>query len=38
MLTDNGTHFASPGNVRSAAEEIRRAMDNHEQFLAHASE
>ena len=38
VLTDNGTHFTSPGNARSAAAEIRRAMDNHEQFLAHAFE
>jgi len=38
VLTDNGTHFTSPGNVRSAAAEIRRAMDNHEQFRAHAFE
>ena len=35
VLTDNGTHFTSPGNVRSAAAEIRRAMDNHEPFRAH---
>ncbi len=38
VLTDNGTHFTSTGNVRSAAAEIRRAMDNHEPFLAHAFE
>jgi transposase InsO family protein len=38
VLTDNGTHLTSPGNIRSAAAEIRRAMDNHEQFLAHAFE
>ncbi len=38
VLTDNGTHFTSPGNVRSAAAEIRLAMDNHEQFCAHAFE
>ncbi len=38
VLTDNGTHFTSPGNVRSAAAEIRRAMDNHEPFRAHAFE
>ncbi len=35
VLTDNGTHFTSPGNIRSAAAEIRRAMDNHEPFRAH---
>ena len=38
VLTDKGTYFTSPGNVRSAAAEIRRVMDNHEQFLAHAFE
>ena len=38
VLTDNGTHFTSSGNVRSAAAEIRRAMDNHEPFRAHAFE
>jgi len=38
VLTDNGTHFTSPGNVRSAAAEIRLAIDNHEPFLAHAFE
>ncbi len=38
VLTDNGTHFTSPGNARSAAAEIRCAMDNHEQFRAHAFE
>ena len=36
VLTDNGTHFTSPGNIRSAAAEIRRAMDSHEQFRAYA--
>ncbi len=38
VLTDNGTHFTSPGNICSAAAEIRRAMDNGELFLAHAFE
>ena len=38
VLTDNGTHFTSPGNACSAAAEIRRAMDQGEQFLAHAFE
>ncbi len=37
VLTDNGTHFTSPGNVCSAAAEIRTAMDQGEIFLAHAS-
>ncbi len=38
VLTDNGTHFTSPGNVCSAAAEIRTAMDQGEIFLAHAFE
>jgi len=38
VLTDNGTHFTSPGNVCSAAADIRGAMDNGELFLAHAFE
>ena len=38
VLTDNGTHFTSPGNTCSAAAEIRRAMDQGERFLAHAFE
>ena len=38
VLTDNGTHFTSPGNTCSAAAEIRRAMDQGEQFWAHAFE
>lgn len=38
VLTDNGTHFTSPGNVRSAAAEIRLAIDNHEPFRAQAFE
>ncbi len=37
-LTDNGTHFTSPGNICSAASEIRRAMDCEELFRAHAFE
>ena len=37
-LTDNGTHFTSPGNTFSAAAEIRRAMDCGELFRAHAFE
>ena len=32
VLTDNGTHVTSPGNTCSAAAEIRRAMDQGEQF------
>jgi transposase InsO family protein len=38
VLTDNGTHFTSPGNSRSAAADIRLAMDRGELFLAHAFE
>ena len=38
VLTDKGTYLTLPGNVRSAAAVIRRVMDNHEQFLAHAFE
>ena len=38
VLTDNGTHFTSPGNTCSAASEIRRAMDQGELFRAHAFE
>ena len=38
VLTENGTHFTSPGNSRSAAADIRLAMDRGELFLAHAFE
>ena len=38
VLTDNGTHFTSPGNIASAAADIRRAMDCGELFRAHAFE
>jgi transposase InsO family protein len=38
VLTDNGTHFTTPGNSRSAAADIRLAMDRGELFLAHAFE
>jgi hypothetical protein len=38
VLTDNGTHFTSPGNICSAASEIRRAMDCGELFRTHAFE
>ena len=38
VLTDNGTHFTSPGNICSAAAEIRRAMDCGELFRAHGFE
>ena len=36
VLTDNGTHFTSPGNTCSAADDIRRAMDQGEQIWVHA--
>jgi transposase InsO family protein len=38
VLTDNGTHFTSPGNICSAAAEIRRAMECGELFRAHGFE
>ena len=38
VLTDNGTHFTAPGNTCSPAADIRRAMDQGEQFWAHAFE
>ncbi|NPD68194.1 IS481 family transposase (plasmid) [Lichenicola cladoniae] len=38
VLTDNGTHFTTPGNVCSAAAEIRAAMDSGQLFRAHSFE
>jgi transposase InsO family protein len=38
VLTDNGTHFTSPGNVASAVADIKLVMQNGERFLAHAFE
>ena len=38
VLTDNGTHFTTPGNVRSAAQDIREAIHRGELFRAHAFE
>lgn len=38
VLTDNGTHFTSPGNVASAAKEIKLAIERGEPFWAHAFE
>ena len=38
ILTDNGTHFTTPGNTRSAAVDIRTALQNGEAFRAHAFE
>jgi transposase InsO family protein len=38
VLTDNGTHFTSPGNGRSAASDLRLAMESGQFFRAHAFE
>ena len=38
VLTDNGTHFTTPGNKRSAAPDIKAAIDRGEIFRAHAFE
>ncbi len=38
VLTDNGTHFTTPGNICSAAADIKLAMDNGEPIWAHAFE
>jgi transposase InsO family protein len=38
VLTDNGTHFTTPGNDSSAAPDIRLALDRGERFRAHAFE
>jgi transposase InsO family protein len=38
VLTDNGTHFTTPGNVCSAMADIRDAIANGERFRAHAFE
>jgi len=38
VLTDNGTHFTTPGNRRSAAADIKLALENGERFRAHAFE
>jgi len=38
VLTDNGTHFTTPGNTGSAAPDIKAAMDAGEPFSAHAIE
>ncbi len=38
VLTDNGTHFTTPGNESSAAPLIKLALKNHEIFRAHAFE
>ena len=38
VLTDNGTHFTTPGNVCSAAKDIRDAIAAGELFRAHSFE
>ncbi len=38
VLTDNGQHFTTPGNIASAALLIREAMDRGEIFRAHSFE
>ena len=38
VLTDNGTHFTTPGNTGSAAPDIRAAIDAGEPIWAHAFE
>src|SRR5918912_786356 len=38
VLTDNGTHFTTPGNTASAAPLIKQAMERGELFRAHAFE
>ncbi len=38
MLTDNGTHFTSPGNTASAAPDIKATIEAGERFWAHAFE
>jgi transposase InsO family protein len=38
VLTDNGTHFTTPGNTSSAAPLIKEAMEQGEIFRAHAFE
>jgi len=38
VLTDNGTHFTTPGNESSAAPLIKLALQNREIFRAHAFE
>jgi transposase InsO family protein len=38
VLTDNGIHFTTPGNKRSAAPDIKLALERGERFWAHAFE
>ncbi len=37
VLTDNGTHFTTPGNASSAAPDIKAALDAREPVWAHPS-
>jgi transposase InsO family protein len=38
VLTDNGTHFTTPGNVCSMAQELKECLARGERFRAHAFE
>ena len=38
VLTDNGTHFTTPGNTSSAVPDIKAALDAGEPVWAHAFE
>ncbi len=38
VLTDNGTHFTTPGNKRSAAQNLKTMMQRGEPFRAHSFE
>jgi transposase InsO family protein len=38
VLTDNGTHFTTPGNKRSATQDIKLAIQIGERFRAHSFE
>ena len=38
VLTDNGTHFTTPGNKRSAAQDLKTMIQSGERFRAHSFE
>lgn len=38
VLTDNGTHFTTPGNNRSAAQDLKTMIQRGERFRAHSFE
>jgi len=38
VLTDNGTHFTTPGNKRSAAQDLKTMIQRGERFRAHSFE